>query len=103
MILRFELTMPNVGSWNGVDTGAKDNCYIFKNVPNKKADELDGKSYHYSFGDGWSANIYVKKSRRSKTSGFRGYDWMVGEILEYGDILERDKRQQMRRDGTYKR
>jgi len=102
MILRFELTMPNVGSWNGVDTGKKAGCFIFKNLSKNHAEELDGKSFYYNFGDGWGANVECEKARRSKTSGFRGYDWMVNEILEFGKILERKERQEMRRKGTYK-
>lgn len=102
MILRFELTMPNVGSWNGVDTGRKAGCFIFKNLPKKQVEELNNKSFYYNFGDGWGANVRCEKARRSKTEGFRGYDWMVSEILKYGKILERSERHSMRDAGTYK-
>jgi|TARA_S200002703_G_C3772484_1_gene237824 hypothetical protein len=102
MIVRFELTMPNVGSWKGVDTGKKAGCFIFKNLPKKQADELDGKYFYYDFEDGWGAGVKVQKARRSKTEGFRGYDWMVSEILEYGTILKRSERYKLRDAGTYK-
>ena len=95
MIIRFELTMPNVGSWNGVDTGRKAGCFIFRKVPKKTADELDGKSFWYDFGDGWGANVTTTKNRRSKSAGFRGYDWMVDEILYHGKILTRDERKEL--------
>lgn len=95
MILRFELTMPNVGSWNGVDTGRKDGCYIFRKVAKSQADELDGKIFYYDFGDGWGANVKVTKNKRSKSSGFRGYDWMVDEILQHGRILTRQERKDL--------
>lgn len=87
MILQFELTMPNNSSWNGVDTGNKGGHYLHVNVDKRKADELDGKSFYYNFGDGWGANIKVTKHRKQKSNGFRGYDWMVDEILKYGKIF----------------
>jgi len=87
MVLRFELTMPNVGSWNGVDTGNKAGCFIFKVVPKKEAVELIDKNFYYNFGDGWGANVKVTQNRRSKSNGFRGYSWMVDSILEHGKII----------------
>ena len=92
MIVRFELTMPNVGSYNGVDTGSKSGCYIFKNLPKSVANDLNGKSFHYDFGDGWAANVKCSLAKRSKTKGFRGYNWMVDEILKHGKILTRFER-----------
>lgn len=99
-MVRFELMMPNVGSWNGVDTGKKADCYIFKNLPKKQADELDGKSFYYDFEDGWGASVKVKKAQRGPTAGFRGYDWMVSEILENGRILTRSERHEIRKNQT---
>jgi len=84
--LRFELTMPNNGAWNGVDTGSKGNHFLFRKVPKNVADNLEGKSFYYDFGDGWGANILVTKNRTSKSNGFRGYGWMVDEIIKYGEI-----------------
>ena len=55
MLLKFELTMPNCGSWNGVDTGNKKGCYIFSNVKKEQVYKiLNGKetvSHYYNFGD----------------------------------------------------
>lgn len=80
--------MPNVGSWNGADAGKRPNYFIFKNLSKKQAESLNNQSFYYNFGDGWGANVECKKSRRTKTNGFRGYDWMVDEILEHGRILK---------------
>jgi len=101
MILRFEITMPNNGSWNGVDTGNKGGHYIFQDVPKKQADVLNGTSHYYNFGDGWGANVSVSKARKSKSNGFRGYDWMVKELLHFGKILEKQERDEMRKENKY--
>ena len=86
MNLRFEITMPNNNAWNGVDTGNKGGHFAFRNVDKATADKLDGKSFYYNFGDGWGANVSVTKNRKCSTSGFRGYEWMIEEILKYGEI-----------------
>lgn len=90
--LLFILTMPNVGSWNGKWTG-EDRVYArernAKQYPNCKED-----NYYYSFGDGWGANVEVRKvtvveanKYIKKSVGFCGYDWMINSILLYGQIL----------------
>ena len=93
-MLSFELTMPNVGSWNGKWSGEKKKYYLTRKLNAAKEQELDGKSFYYNFGDGWGANVSVEKidskeaARRRKVSdGFCGYDWMVEEILKHGRIL----------------
>lgn len=97
--LLFILTMPNVGSWNGKWTGA-DRVYArvrnAKQYPNCKED-----NYYYSFGDGWGANVEVKKvtvveanKYTKKSVGFSGYDWMIDSILLYGQILNSKERQE---------
>lgn len=90
MLLCFELTMPSVGSWNGVWSGAKDYRAIVRSVSKGVADLVLRKSYYtYDFGDGWVACISVRLVHRSdaakarkKSTGFAGYDWMVDSILE---------------------
>lgn len=93
-MLLFTLSMPNVGSWNGKWTG-EDNVYArsFKRT-NKIEKELDGKSFCYDFGDGWTARISVQKvlSKDAKkimknSKGFAGYDWMISSIFEHGEIV----------------
>lgn len=68
MILSFELTMPNVGSWNGKWTGADRKYYIIRKMSAKffKAQEHfktvaeKGKDdWYYSWNDGWGANVGV--------------------------------------------
>lgn len=99
MILSFELSMPNVGSWNGKWTGADRIYAIVSNFGrSKKATEkaqkiLDQKYYRYDFGDGWAASISVRQvdakeaaKIRRKSCGFAGYDWMVRSIREHGEI-----------------
>lgn len=95
MILCFELSMPNVGSWNGKWTGeGRFYAKVVNFGRSKKGEDkaqqiLDGKYYHYNFGDGWSAGVTVSQvcapealRIRRKSSGFCGYDWMVNSIKD---------------------
>lgn len=97
MIICFELTMPNVGSWNGKWTGADKKYYLFKTVSKDAGKTLlenkDRNSWYHNFGDGWGALVSAEqvtsqeKRKLSKiSSGFCGYDWMVDSILEHGEI-----------------
>jgi hypothetical protein len=104
MLIAFELTMPNVGSWNGKWTG-EDRYYarVFnftkrygqsKTAIEKANAILKGKNYYYSFVDGWGANVETKKVTvaeaakiRRRSKGFCGYDWMIESILNCGKIL----------------
>lgn len=99
MILSFELTMPNVGSWNGKWSGEGRLYAIIKTFTNSKKQTdkaeaiLKEKYYHYNFGDGWSVGIHVRKvdlpearKLRRKTQGFCGYDWMVNSVIDCGEI-----------------
>jgi hypothetical protein len=100
-ILSFELTMPNVGSWNGKWAGADKKYYIIKSVNDKyfKSDvqkllnEKTRQSWYYNFGDGWGANVEMQiidakeaKIRCKNSKGFAGYDWMIDSILKHGKI-----------------
>ena len=98
-MLSFELTMPNVGSWNGKWTGEGQKRYRTRRVVKAKEVELANKSYYYNFGDGWGASVIVESvdskeavKRRRKSAGFAGYDWMIDEILEHGRILTLQER-----------
>jgi hypothetical protein len=102
-IISFELTMPNVGSWNGKWTGAVNKYYIIDKMSDKYLKSKEhfkellekGKdNWHYSFGDGWGANVKAEiidaaeaKNRRKISKGFCGYDWMVDTIKWYGKIM----------------
>lgn len=94
MILSFTLSMPNVASWDGKWSG-QDRLYVkvhsfgrSKEQRTKAQEILDKGYFHYSFGDGWSAGVTVKKvdsherdRLRRKSDGFCGYDWMVTSII----------------------
>lgn len=97
MILCFELSMPNCGSWNGKWSGEKDVHAILKTARDKtevqKFKELDGKDWFYRWDDGWTACVSAKiidsrkaEKIRKKNAGFCGYNWMVESILKFGDI-----------------
>lgn len=105
MILSFELSMPNVGSWNGKWSGEGRLYAIIKTFSNSKKQTDKAKAilkenyYYYSFGDGWSAGIHVRKvdlpearKLRRKTQGFCGYDWMVNSIISHGGIMTQEQR-----------
>jgi hypothetical protein len=101
-IVSFELIMPNRGSWNGKWSGQDNKYYIIEKLSEKYLNNRewfkdllkDGKdSWHYSWGDGWAANVTAQiidsseaKKRRKASKGFCGYDWMVQSIRMYGAI-----------------
>lgn len=103
MILLFQLTMPDVGSWNGKWSGAGDFYGIVENIGRSKEAEVNGQKilqnspYEYSWADGWKAQISVTRVDAREAArlrrviekgdqGFCGYDWMVSAIIHYGDI-----------------
>jgi hypothetical protein len=101
MLVSFELTMPNKGSWNGRWSGEDKKYYIIENLTLKtmglkhlQALMVQYKaSWYYSWGDGWGANVSAEiidaneaKKRRKISKGFCGYDWMVSSILKDGTI-----------------
>lgn len=49
-------------------------------------------SWFHSWTDGWracvTARIMRQGERRPKSAGFCGYDWMVRNIIWYGDTTE---------------
>lgn len=87
MRLIAELTMPNVGSWNGKWTGERERYTKAISAPAKDAEKLIG-SYYYNFGDGWGANVEIRKAepRERVTNNFCGYDWMISSIKNNGYI-----------------
>lgn len=99
MQILFELTMPNVGSWNGKWTGADKKYFKVYSASKAQAEKILGlegapKNYHYSFGDGWSANVRAeaissKQKHRflKQSAGFCGYEWMIDSIFNNGKIL----------------
>ena len=99
MLVCFNLSMPNVGSWDGKWTGADNLHARVKSFRSKKdiamiEEKLGKRSYRYDFGDGWSACVVLteitqKEANRikRKSTGFCGYDWMIDSILDFGKIM----------------
>jgi hypothetical protein len=93
--VEFRLSMPNRGSWNGRWSGEGREYLIYKTLSEKTLIRLGiemsaaGKSWHHCWNDGWTARIRARimasNERKRKSAGFCGYDWMVENILAYGD------------------
>ncbi len=102
MLISFKLTMPNVGSWNGQWTGASRKYYVVQKISDtwmkkqehfKRLLEERRDSWHYSWNDGWGANVTAEiidaaeaKKRRKQSAGFCGYEWMIDAIKYCGEI-----------------
>lgn len=100
----FELTMPNVNTWNGHWSGEGKRYYSRRTVKAAQDPEnkLDSGYFYYNFGDGWGAGVITKRVTAAeanramkKSAGFQGYDWMIDEILTYGKILTRKERHEL--------
>lgn len=100
MLIKFELSMPDIGSWNGRWSG-ENNLYAkvisFKGKAREKiAQEItEIGDFYYNFGDGWSANINVEKidsketaKVKRKSKGFYGYEWMIDSIIKNKKIIK---------------
>lgn len=104
MLLCFELSMPNVGSWNGQWTGqgrlyARIKSFVSKKGKQRAAEILEKGYFHYNFGDGWAAGVSVRQvgngeaaQIRRKSKGFCGYDWMIDSIITDLTITAASKR-----------
>lgn len=109
----FILTMHSRNSWNGRCSGWNGRCSgddnthcIVKMFRNSKANDariekwLTDRFYYYSFGDGWGAQVDIKRvdaaearhyRKLAQKNGFCGYDWMVDSIIAYDDILNSEQ------------
>lgn len=107
MKISFQLTMPNVGSWNGKWTGADKKYYVIRSYRGHEANKILGKFFQegqktvfrYDFGDGWIAAVTMEvvdtkegNKRQKASAGFCGYEWMIDEILKHGRILTKQER-----------
>ena len=108
MLISFELTMPNRGSWNGKWTCEDNKYYIIQNISKrfiygqKHFETLIDKlsdNFYYRWEDGWGANVCVQiidsstaKKRIKISKGFCGYNWMVTSILHHGIIQTETER-----------
>jgi hypothetical protein len=94
MILSFTLSIPSVNSWSGED-GLYVVCRSFRGKEVANAEKIAQKGcYHYSWGDGWAAEIRVQKvtssdaqKLRRKSAGFWCYYWMIKSIIQHGEVL----------------
>ena len=99
MILVFELTMPNCGSWNGKWSGAGNYYAKTRNFGSSQKAKarcekiLEKPSHYYRWDDGWGASVNIRavdgnesRSINKRSKGFCGYEWMIDSILEYGAI-----------------
>ena len=97
--LKFELSMPHRGSWNGKwsqEHRKHLRVYSFSATEfrEKELEKLINKSFRYRWSDGWEACVSVEllssareKAKLEKISeGFCGYDWMIESILKCGEI-----------------
>ena len=101
-MLLFELSMPNVGSWNNRWSGERDYYAVSRrdyDVDKKLLPEIIDKSFFYNFGDGWTACVKVSKITHAESKkilknskGFCGYEWMVNSICKYGEIIDPETR-----------
>ena len=103
-MITFELTMPNRGSWNGHWTGETKRyirCRSELGFSKETIKKLVNKDYSYSWDDGWTACVSVRKingraaNRLLKESaGFCGYDWMISSIIRNGYIISPSEEKQ---------
>lgn len=89
--VKFTLSMPGVGSWNGRWSGEGRHYFLVRKLGDKKIDELKiPTSWYYRWDDGWAASIKADivpaGDRVGKSDGFCGYEWMVDSIIGHGDI-----------------
>lgn len=90
----FTLTMPGVASWNGKWSGEGTLYAKVVKIGDKRAKELDGRSFHYRWPDGWCACVAARivggqdcRNIRKHSKGFCGYDWMIDSIRFRDKIL----------------
>jgi hypothetical protein len=89
--VEFRLTMPSVGSWNGRWSGEGRNYTIVKTLTPTRAASLlkdqPERSWIHRWEDGWCARITARviRGRLPKSDGFCGYEWMIVNILTFGD------------------
>ena len=102
-IISFEYHTTQIGSWDKKWSGSGKVFAKLKTISKEQKEKLEkmgfaiqkGKShsFHYDFQDGWACNVTMtvgtKKEFQSimrQSQGFLGYDWMIQDILENGQI-----------------
>jgi hypothetical protein len=94
--VEFKLSMPGRGSWDGKWSSEQKNFAIVRELDDVEATQLDGRSFGYGWSDGWRAEVSARVihdgEKLKPSDGFRGYDWMVTSILQYGKIYASHER-----------
>ena len=93
----FTLKMYN-NDW----TQREPNKLFAKVRPFKLAGHVFKGTYSYTFEEGNTAQIEVRESTdnkepdiiRKKSNGFFGCDWMIDEIIQFGEIRSREERRE---------
>jgi hypothetical protein len=94
MVLQFTLNMPGRNTWNGEWSGDEKLFAVTRTISKTDAEKiLQRSNYGYDFGDGWRADVSVKRITaaermkvKRKSAGFCGYEWMVASILKHKEI-----------------
>ena len=88
--VEFRLAMPGRASWDNKWSGDSRNYALVRELDDTLAAELDGRSWSYSWPDGWRAHVSARivpvGEELNHSHGFHGYDWMVASILRHGTI-----------------
>lgn len=91
MRVEFQLTMPNVGSWNGKWSGEGRKYLAIRKLTAQEAAPIIGKAFHHRWSDGWTACVSVRamkpRERARKSDGFCGYEWMIPNIIKHQSTL----------------
>jgi len=83
----FRLSMPGrppTSTW-----GQGKNYFVTRMLSVAEIERLKLPNYFvHHFGDGWAAGIHAEvvepRTRLPKSDGFQAYDWMVDNLLRYG-------------------
>lgn len=102
LLVRWELSLPNIGSWDGKYSGKRNGMFAYPSRLDRKGEEAKkiqefidaGKSsFRYNFGDGYTAMwtftvIPTIKEYNQMNRGDHGtrYDWMIRSIMKHGEI-----------------
>ena len=79
--------------WNGGWSGEGKDFLIYKNLSDKFSatlgfDKAKTLNWHHRWDDGWSACVTGRVmnlgEKKKESAGFAGYDWMVQNIICYG-------------------